>query len=174
MFGVTKKQMKIVPRSDPSDGASVHKPPDTKQKIPANEEEGENKPSTTFSLARAFEGKGTDNEGADNEGDEVVIVEDAAVGGDVNVPMKAPSSSTVDVKLDVPKVICFYVQGLTEKTSVPREKPVCSAALSDLTRADVKTLVGGMLYFLRQEVNEEDAVTDAVENSTSVIRACGS
>ncbi|GMI48419.1 hypothetical protein TrCOL_g4150 [Triparma columacea] len=145
--------MKIVPQSDPSD--DVHKLPDTKQKIAANEEEGENNPSTTFSLASAFEGKGTDNEGADNEGDEAVIVEDAAVGADgVNVPMKAPSYLTVDVKLDVPEVIsviCFYVQQLTEATSVPREKPVCSAALCDLTRADVKTLVGGMLYFLRKE-----------------------
>ncbi|GMI44391.1 hypothetical protein TrCOL_g8304 [Triparma columacea] len=159
---VNKKQMKIVPQSDPSGGASVHKLHDTNQNIPANEELGENNPST-FSLARAFEGKGTDNEGADNEGDEAAIIEDAAISDGANVPMKAPSSSTVDVKLDVPKVICFYVQGLTEETSVPREKPVCSAALSDLTRADVKTLVGGMLYFLRQEVNELDAVKNFYE-----------
>jgi hypothetical protein len=148
--------MKIVPHADHSE--DTHKLPETKQNIPANEEEGENNPSKTFSPERVFLSKGKGAVSADNEGDEAVIVEDAAVGDGANEPMKAPSSSTVDVKLDVPKVICFYVQGLTEETSVPREKPVCSAALSDLRRADVKTLVGGMLYFLRQEVNELDAV----------------
>jgi hypothetical protein len=47
------------------------------------------------------------------------------------------------VSKDVLQVIGFYVQELTEETSVPHEKPVCSVDLSDLTRADVKTLVGG-------------------------------
>jgi hypothetical protein len=110
--------MKIVPLSDPSDG--VHKLPDTKQMIPANEEEGENNPSTTTASTALL-----------------------------------PKRDFVSK--DVLQVIGFYVQGLTEETSVPHEKPVCSAVLSDLTRADVKTLVGGMLYFHRREVNEKDA-----------------
>jgi hypothetical protein len=170
-LGRTKneKQMKIVPQSDPSDDAAAHKLPDTEQKIPTNEEENENNRSSSLSPKRDFVSEG---KGADNEGVEAVIFEDAAVSvGGVNVPIKAPRSLTMDMsKLDVPEVIeviCFYVQQLTEVTSVPREKPVCSAALSDLTKADVKTLVGGMLYFLKQEeeeeVNEEDAIEKVLE-----------
>jgi hypothetical protein len=217
---VNKKQMKSVSQFDPSDGAAaVHSLPDTKQKIPTNEEEGENNPSTTLSPGRACvsEGKGADevthlndadmklsskepgsigqhhdeyaklverliNRGAVvegegfvnktnddgpaknlNEGDEAVLVEDAAVGDDDNVPMMTSIADTVDGKLDVLQVVGIYVQELIGEASVPDEKPVCSLALSDLTAADVKALAGGMLYFHRHEVNAEVAVEKFLE-----------
>ncbi|GMI44330.1 hypothetical protein TrCOL_g754 [Triparma columacea] len=47
--------------------------------------------------------------------------------------------------------------------SIPAKQPVCDTDLSDLTTGDVKILAGGMLYFLRHELLEEDAAEKCLE-----------
>jgi hypothetical protein len=55
------------------------------------------------------------------------------------------------------EVVSGYLFELMNVRSIPARQPVCDTDLSDLTTGDVKILAEGMLYFLRQELSEEDA-----------------
>ena len=60
-------------------------------------------------------------------------------------------------------VMISYLYQLTIMTSVPGTKAICDVSLHNLTRADTITIAGGMLYFLKQEASEDDAMEKFIE-----------
>ena len=61
------------------------------------------------------------------------------------------------------EVLAQYINSISITTTVPGTLPACDVGLRELTKGDLSTIASGMMYLLRQEANEEDAVERFLE-----------
>ena len=84
-------------------------------------------------------------------------------------PRGIPRMTTMKVKLDTDgEVLAEYINSLCTTTSVPSALPACGVGLRELTKGDLSIISSGMMYLLRQEASEEDAIERFLETYPSM------
>mmetsp|Transcript_732 Transcript_732/g.1207 ORF Transcript_732/g.1207 Transcript_732/m.1207 type:complete len:961 (-) Transcript_732:44-2926(-) len=83
---------------------------------------------------------------------------------------RAMPSSSINIGQDATMVVMILLSNLSlgMGRTVPNSLPKCNSSLANISKQDCQTLANVLLYYLKNEVNEEDAVEKFINNYDSM------